>query len=45
MEGIALMLFQGMPLPAIFVSQLIATFVWSVIFIFLALYRFQRTEL
>jgi ABC-type transport system involved in multi-copper enzyme maturation permease subunit len=45
MDGIALMVFQGTPLPAIFVSQLISTTVLSIAFILVALWRFQRIEL
>jgi hypothetical protein len=45
MDGIALMVMQGTPLPPIFVSQLISTAVLSILFILVALWRFQRTEL
>lgn len=45
MDGIALMVFQGMALPAILVSQLISTVVLSIAFILVALWRFQRVEL
>jgi ABC-2 type transport system permease protein len=45
MDGIALMVEQGMPLPAIFVSQLISTAVLSIVFTLVALWRFQRVEL
>jgi ABC-2 type transport system permease protein len=45
MDGIALMVMQGTPLPPIFVSQLISTAVLSSVFTLVALWRFQRTEL
>lgn len=45
MEGIALMVEQGMALPVIFVSQLISTAALSIVFILVALWRFQRIEL
>jgi ABC-2 type transport system permease protein len=45
MDSIALAVVQGMPLPPIFVSQLIATTVLSLVFILVALQRFQQTEL
>lgn len=45
LDGIALSVVQGMPLPAIFVSQLLATAILSVVFILVALWRFQDIEL
>jgi ABC-2 type transport system permease protein len=45
MDGIALMVFQGMALPAILVSQVISTAVLSTVFILVALWRFQHVEL
>jgi len=45
MESIALMVVQGMPLPAMFISQVIATAVLSVVFLLVALWRFQHVEL
>ena len=45
MDGIALMVFQKMALPAILVSQLISTVVLSIVFILVALRRFQHIEL
>jgi ABC-2 type transport system permease protein len=45
MESIALMVVQGMALPAMFVSQVIATAVLSIVFVLVALWRFQRVEL
>jgi ABC-2 type transport system permease protein len=45
MDGIALMVVQGIPLPAMFVSQVIATAILSIVFILVALWRFQRVEL
>ncbi len=45
MDGIAQSVVQGMPLPAIFVSQLLATTVLSIVFVLVALWRFQRVEL
>jgi ABC-2 type transport system permease protein len=45
MDGIALTVVQGMPLPAIFVSQLLATTVLSIVFVLVALRRFQHIEL
>ena len=45
MEGIAMAVVMGMPLPAMFVSQVISTAVLSVVFILLALWRFQHIEL
>jgi ABC-2 type transport system permease protein len=45
MDGIAFSVVQRMPLPAMFVSQLIATAVLSIVFILVALWRFQHIEL
>jgi ABC-2 type transport system permease protein len=45
MEGIALTVEQGMPLPAMYVSELISTTVLSIVFILVALWRFQHIEL
>jgi ABC-2 type transport system permease protein len=45
MDGIALTVVQGMPLPEIFVSQLLATTVLSIVFVLVALRRFQHIEL
>ena len=45
MDGIALMVVQGQPLPAMFVSQVISTAVLSIVFMLVALWRIQRTEL
>jgi ABC-2 type transport system permease protein len=45
MDSIALMIVQGMALPAMFVSQVIAAAVLSTVFILAALWRFQHTEL
>jgi ABC-2 type transport system permease protein len=44
MDSIAQSLVLGMPMPAMFISQLIAAAVLSVIFILLALWHFQRIE-
>jgi ABC-2 type transport system permease protein len=45
MDSIALMVVQGVPLPAMFVSQVIAAAVLSIVFTLAALWRFQHTEL
>jgi len=45
MDKIAVVLMLGTPLPAMFVSQLIATAVLTIIFILVALWRFQHIEL
>jgi ABC-2 type transport system permease protein len=45
MDGIALMIVQGMPLPAILVSEVICTAVLSIVFVLAALWRFQHIEL
>ena len=44
MEGIALAVVQGVPLPAMAVSEVISTAVLSIV-ILVALWRFQRLEL
>jgi ABC-2 type transport system permease protein len=45
MDAIALSVVQGIPLPAIFVLQLLATTVLSLVFVLVALWRFQHIEL
>jgi ABC-2 type transport system permease protein len=45
MEGVALGVVQGIPLPAIYVSELISTAVLSILFTLVALWRFQKIEL
>ena len=45
MEGIALGVVQGIPLPAIYISELISTAVLSILFTLVALWRFQKIEL
>jgi ABC-2 type transport system permease protein len=45
MEGVALSVFLGMPLPAMLVSQVISTAVLSILFILVALWRFRQIEL
>jgi len=45
MEGIAMGVVQGMPLPAMYVSELISTAVLSILFTLVALWRFQHIEL
>ena len=45
MEGIAMAVVQGVPLPAMAVSQVISTAVLSIVFVLAALWRFQRIEL
>jgi len=45
MDSIALALMLGMPLPAMFVSQVIVTAVSSILFVLAALRRFQHIEL
>ena len=45
MDKIAVVLMLGTPLPAMFVSQLIATAGLSLVFIVVALWRFQHVEL
>jgi ABC-2 type transport system permease protein len=45
MDGIALELLQGMPLPGMLISQVIATAVLSILFILVALWKFQHKEL
>jgi ABC-2 type transport system permease protein len=44
MDRIALMIVQGTPLPAMLVSQVIATAVLSIVFILVALWHFQHEE-
>lgn len=45
MDSIAFTTMQRMPLPAMLVSQLIATAVLSIVFVLVALWRFRRIEL
>jgi ABC-2 type transport system permease protein len=45
MDGIALSVVLGIPLPAMLVSQVISTAVLSILFVLVALWRFQRIEL
>jgi ABC-2 type transport system permease protein len=45
MDGIALAVVQGIPLPTILVSQVISTAVLSILFVLVALWRFQHVEL
>jgi ABC-2 type transport system permease protein len=45
MDGIALGVVQGIPLPAMLVSEVISTAILSIVFVLTALWRFQRTEL
>jgi ABC-2 type transport system permease protein len=45
MEGAALSVFLGIPLPAMLVSQLVSTAVLSIVFVVVALWRFQKIEL
>jgi hypothetical protein len=45
MDKIAMIVGLGMPLPAMAVSGIIVTAVASIVFILVALWRFQRTEL
>jgi ABC-2 type transport system permease protein len=44
METVAAMVMTGMPLPSIFVSEVISTAVLGIVFILVALWRFQRKE-
>jgi ABC-2 type transport system permease protein len=44
LDGIAMTVVTGMPLPAFMVSQLISTVVLSIAFILVALWRFQHKE-
>ena len=44
MDGVAMAVVMGMPLPAFMVSQVISTAVLSIVFILVALWRFQRKE-
>jgi ABC-2 type transport system permease protein len=45
MEGVAMGVVQGIPLPAMYVSELISTAVLSILFTLVALWRFQKIEL
>jgi ABC-2 type transport system permease protein len=45
MEGVAMGVVQGIPLPAIYISELISTAVLSILFTLVALWRFQKIEL
>jgi hypothetical protein len=45
MDSVAFTTMQGMPLPAMLVSQLIATAVLSIVFVLVALWRFRHIEL
>lgn len=45
MDGVAVAVVQGVPLPAMLVSQVISAAVLSIVFILVALWRFQRVEL
>jgi ABC-2 type transport system permease protein len=45
MDGVAQVLLLGMPLPVMFISQMISTAVLTIVFTLVALWRFQRTEL
>ena len=45
MDSAALLIFQGMPLPAMMVSEVVVTAVLSVAFVLVGLWRFQRIEL
>jgi ABC-2 type transport system permease protein len=45
MDGIATAVLLGIPLPAVFVSEVIAAAVLSIVFILVALWRFQHQEL
>jgi len=45
MEGVAMGVLQGIPLPAMYVSELISTAVLSILFTLVALWRFQHIEL
>ena len=45
MEGVAMGVVQGIPLPALYVSELISTAVLSILFTLVALWRFQHIEL
>jgi ABC-2 type transport system permease protein len=45
MDKIALLVVLGIPLPAMFVSQLIAAAVLSIVFLLVAVWRFQHIEL
>ncbi len=45
MESIAMAVVMGIPLPAMMVSQVISTAVLSIVFILVALWRFQHIEM
>jgi ABC-2 type transport system permease protein len=45
MDKIAFSLSQGQALPAVALSQIIATAAWTILFIVIALWRFERIEL
>ena len=45
MDGIALSVLQGISLPTMFISQVITTAVLSIVFVLVALWRFQHVEL
>ena len=45
MDGVAVAVVQGVPLPALAVSQVISTAVLSIVFILVALWRFKHIEL
>ncbi len=45
MEGVALSVVLGMPLPAMLISQVISTAVLSIVFVLVALWRFRKIEL
>jgi ABC-2 type transport system permease protein len=45
MEGVALSVFLGMPLPAMLVWQVISTAVLSILFVLVALWRFRHIEM
>jgi ABC-2 type transport system permease protein len=44
MDKVAMVLVLGIPLPAMFVSQVISAAVLSIVFILIALWRFQQNE-
>jgi hypothetical protein len=44
MDKVAMLLVLGIPLPAMFVSQVISAVVLSIAFILIALWRFQYNE-
>jgi len=45
MEGVALSVFLGIPLPTMLVSQVISTAILSIVFVVVALWRFKRIEM